>query len=346
MTCYVCMNLLVDSTSMRSFNRYRTELRCPTPNCSGWVCQTCYRNARTNRTLRVLSRCGLCRGGPMLKIVRHSAIRPALQHRRRPRPAVQQAQEALVASAPLARAGIGGSSIGAWSMGARFLYKGGAAVAARSLRSLRAFGTTVWRRFRLRRAHIALVCTHTWFVSTWSGALASWYTFQYQFPGCGPEFTDQGTYLPLRNGVYDWKLAALDIERARVHGVPTSGFLGVMVCLGVPSMHAAIDACLALGDAPILDISARWLCSGAVYIILTFYSMRTMLLSIVSGPLKIEGVEGDEAPVILPCSAEYLTTALVLAHGVSIMLFTVWAAITGDVARRASLRERSARISL
>lgn len=343
-TCYVCMNLLVGpDPSRRQFSRYRTELRCPTPNCRGWVCQACYRTARSYRALRAVSRCGLCRAGPMIKTVRQSAGQQLPHRTRRSRSPAR-----IETPSPARSVGVGGGASAAWCVGLGRLCARGAVASRWVLRAVCSFGNGLWRRSRVRRAHIALAFAHTWFVSTWSGSLASWFVLPYQVPGCGPEFAGQGTYLPLRGGVYEWRSAALDVERARVFGAPTSGLSGAMVSVCVPVMHAGIDACLAWGDAPAFDIWARWVCSGAVYAVLMFHAMRAMLWSVLIGPQGAGAIDPEGgASMAVTCSADHLTTALVFAHGVSIMLFTVWAALTVDVARSARERgRRGSRISL
>ena len=205
-----------------------------------------------------------------------------------------------------------------------------------------------WERVCQRRFHIVAAVAHFWFVIMWSNAAGDWYRGAYQVPGCGPEFSGQGSYLPLRNGVYRWREAAENIQHARIHGPPTSKMTQVIVRIGIPGIHAAMDACLAVGDSDIVDIIVRWTCSAAVYVVFLFYMMRTMLCSIVSGP---SADTGESELVSTSCSASANTTALMIAHYMSILMFSIWMSASmrhadGMHPRRRAAGRAPARISL
>lgn len=315
--CYVCLNLL--QTSQRYRSGYSTELRCPNPACVGWVCKSCYRTARLNQVLRSLSRCGLCRTGPMLKVTsrtrgRLRELHPESAHREETRRPVVIPE---IKDEEHARRPNGASFCsGLFILGSRFF--GGFCRNARHIEQH--INTCIRSRF----FHILAACAHTWFVTKWAYAVGDWYRGEFQMPGCGPEMYGQGMYIPVRRGVYHWKTVAKDMEISRLYGPPTSAITHAMMHIGVPGMHAAVDACLGFGNASMVDIGTRWLCSAMVYVALLFFMMRSTLMSIMDGPSTSTGIHLSSDITVSSCSATTNANALLFAHSLSFILFTLW----------------------
>lgn len=341
--CYICLESF-SSLGMRTRSgrvlRVQPGMVCE--DCGSWICIQCTRRASYSnmRSVRALSRCGVCRSS---QFIRNDtlALRNGVLRRIEPwsirRPRTTRVHTPVIRHPPndtrrVNRRRLTPFTVFDWICnGVQGLQSSSYSVISGLREKIRlcityplnwmqvsprgSDGRVEFYQFIVDQFSWVAVLFHIIFVSLWAPITLSIYTGRVQLPGCAPRSDSQLQYVlysPHSNTTpFSEPIAPL---HTRVTGVansfPSPDITSyAIVLIGIPAMHSCVDLSILYGGRVIRNVYIRWISSVAAFVFLMLTSSWAALLPIMNGATF--------------CTATPNIRILAFSHFLSMSLFTV-----------------------
>lgn len=180
---------------------------------------------------------------------------------------------------------------------------------------------SVWTHFARDYTPCIFILLHIIFTFIWTPVVLSLYSGRVQLPGCPNVYPGQQRYtLMNETGIIpneeqymhdhsDYTFSPIFNDSNHTYVPPSRIMSSVLVVLGMPGMHAAVDVSIMFGPDTWRHIRLRWISSGVAFLVLMLCSAWVALGPIIDGKAQ--------------CSAEMNTRVIAFSHCIAMSLYTV-----------------------